>query len=321
MAKNKKIYLAGHRGMVGSAILRNLTTHGYGSIVVRTSVELDLRNQAKVSEFFFNERPQLVILAAAKVGGIYANSTRRAEFIYDNLAIAANVVNASYLSGVEKLLFLGSSCIYPRLAPQPMREEYLLTGKLEPTNQAYAIAKIAGIELCQSYRDQYGCNFISAMPTNIYGTNDNYDPATSHVLPSVVARFVNAKVSQEDSVVVWGSGMQRREFLHVDDLSDACRVLLEGYNGREIVNIGVGSDITIAELAVEIASACDYKGDILYNKSRPDGTPRKLLDVSKMLCFGWKPNIGLKAGIRRTISEYVRAAKLDKHFTSLLAEA
>lgn len=303
MEQTAKIYIAGHRGMVGSGLERKLRKEGYINIVTRTSSELDLRNQQAVNDFFEKEKPAYVILAAAKVGGIYANNTYRAEFIYENLMIEANVIHASYLNKVTKLLFLGSSCIYPKMAPQPLKEEYLLSGYLEQTNQPYAIAKIAGIEMCDSYRAQYGCNFISAMPTNLYGTNDNYHPENSHVLPALIRRIVLAKKNDEPSVAIWGTGTSRREFMHVDDLADACFFLLQNYNEEGLVNIGWGEDLTIKELATFIAAEVGYTGALEFDTSKPDGTPRKLLDTTKINKLGWKPFIKLQLGINRTIAE------------------
>ena len=303
MEKSAKIYIAGHRGMVGSAIERKLNSEGYHNIIHRTSNELDLRNQELVNSFFQVEKPDYVILAAAKVGGIHANNTYRAEFIYDNLMMEANVIHASYLNKVKKLLFLGSSCIYPKNAPQPLKEEYLLSGYLESTNQPYAVAKIAGIEMCDSYRTQYGCNFISAMPTNLYGTNDNYHPENSHVLPALIRRMVLAKKNDEPSVAIWGTGTSRREFMHVDDLADACFFLLQNYNEEGLVNIGWGEDLTIKELATFIAAEVGYTGALEFDTSKPDGTPRKLLDTTKINKLGWKPFIKLQLGINRTIAE------------------
>lgn len=297
MEKGAKIYVAGHRGMVGSAIVRKLEKEGYHNIITRTSAELDLRNQQAVSDFFENEKPGYVILAAAKVGGIVANNTYRAEFIYENLMIEANVINASYVNKVTKLLFLGSSCIYPKLAPQPLKEEYILSGFLESTNQPYAIAKIAGIELCNSYRAQYGCNFISAMPTNLYGPNDNYDLEKSHVLPALLRKFITAKRNNMPEVELWGSGTPRREFLHVDDLADACLFLMQHYNEDGLVNVGVGTDVSIAELADMISNITGYEGKIKYDKTKPDGTPRKLMDVTKLSSHNWRASITLKEGI------------------------
>ena len=303
MEKSDKMYIAGHRGMVGSAIERKLRAVGYHNIIYRTSSELDLKNQDLVNSFFHVDKPDYVILAAAKVGGIHANNTYRAEFIYDNLMIEANIIHASYMNKVKKLLFLGSSCIYPKMAPQPLKEEYLLSGYLESTNQPYAIAKIAGIEMCDSYRAQYGCNFISAMPTNLYGTNDNYHPENSHVLPALIRRIILAKKNNDPSVVIWGTGTPRREFMHVDDLADACFYLLENYNQAGLVNIGWGEDVTIKELATLIASEVGYTGLLEFDTTKPDGTPRKLMDTTKLTKLGWNPSINIKEGIRRTINE------------------
>ncbi|QOR77021.1 MAG: GDP-L-fucose synthase [Thermoflavifilum sp.] len=299
MRLTDKIYIAGHRGMVGSAILRRLKEAGYQHFVLRSSAELDLRNQAAVFDFFQQERPDYVFLAAARVGGILANNTYRAEFIYDNLQIEANVIHAAYLSGVKKLMFLGSSCIYPRLAPQPIKEEYLLTGPLEPTNEPYAIAKIAGIKLCEAYRAQYGCHFISVMPTNLYGINDNFDLETSHVLPALLRKFHEARVRGIPEVVVWGTGKPRREFLYVDDLADACVYLMNLEEEPNLVNIGTGEDISIAELAELIRQIVGYQGNIVYDTSKPDGTPRKLLDVSLLHRLGWHHRTSLEEGIRK----------------------
>jgi GDP-L-fucose synthase len=304
MEKAAKIYIAGHRGMVGSGLVRKLRKEGYNNIVTRTSCEIDLRNQQAVNDFFEKEKPEYVILAAAKVGGIHANNTYRAEFIYDNLMIEANIIHAAYLNKVTKLLFLGSSCIYPKMAPQPLKEEYLLSGYLEQTNQPYAIAKIAGIEMCDSYRAQYGCNFISAMPTNLYGTNDNYHPENSHVLPALIRRIVLAKKNNEPNVTIWGTGTPRREFLHVDDLSDACYFLLQNYDEQGLVNIGCGTDVSIKELAELIASEVRYEGQLVFDTTKPDGTPRKLIDVSKINNLGWLPKIDLISGIRKTVLEF-----------------
>lgn len=298
MNQTDKIYIAGHRGMVGSAIARKLTAAGFTNIVTRTSAELDLRNQQAVTDFFVTEKPDYVFLAAAKVGGIVANNTFRAEFIYDNLMMESNIIHHSYLNGVKKLLFLGSSCIYPKMAPQPLKEEYLLSGYLEETNQPYAIAKIAGIELCDGYRAQYGCNFISAMPTNLYGPNDNYDLTTSHVLPAMLRKFITAKRNNEPSVTIWGSGTPKREFLHVDDLAEACLYLMQQYNEKGLVNIGTGIDVTILELAQLVQEITEFKGEIVLDSSKPDGTPRKLMDVSKMTAAGWKAKIDLRTGIQ-----------------------
>ena len=300
MDKNAKIYVAGHRGLVGSAIVRRLKSEGYEKILTATSKELDLREQAGVREFFEHERPDYVFLAAAKVGGILANNTWPADFIYQNLMIEANVIESARLSGVEKLLFLGSTCIYPKMAPQPLKEEYLLSGPLEPTNEWYAVAKIAGIKLCQAYQRQYGCKFISAMPTNLYGPEDNFDLESSHVMPALIRKFHEAKVGGEASVTVWGSGKPLREFLHVDDCSAACLYLLEHYEGEEIVNIGVGEDLSIAELADLVKQVVGYQGQIVYDAGKPDGTPRKLVDVSRINGLGWKAGIPLAEGIRST---------------------
>lgn len=298
MKKDEKIYIAGHRGMVGSALIRRLQQAGFTNCVTRTSSELDLRNQAAVAAFFTQEKPMYVVLAAAKVGGIQANNTYRAEFLYDNLMIESNVIHHSYLNRVEKLLFLGSSCIYPKMASQPLREESLLTGELESTNEPYAVAKIAGIKLCDAYRSQYGCNYISAMPTNLYGPHDNYDLNGSHVLPALLRKFHEAKKAGIPVVEVWGTGTPRREFLHVDDLADACYWLLENYNEPGLINIGTGIDLTISELAEIIKNIVGYVGAIQFNNAYPDGTPRKLMDVSKMAAFGWQANIELKEGIK-----------------------
>lgn len=306
MDTSSKIFVAGHRGMVGSAIVRKLQSEGFSNFTVAGSKEVDLRNQLEVNEFFRKEKPQFVFLAAAKVGGIIANDTYRAEFLYDNLMIEANVIHAAYLNGVEKLMFLGSSCIYPKMAPQPLQEDSLLTGLLEPTNEPYAIAKIAGIKLCDAYRSQYGCNFVSVMPTNLYGPNDNYHPQNSHVLPAMIRRFHEAKQNGDSSVTIWGTGTPRREFLHVDDLADACYFLMQHYNEPGLVNIGTGTDITIMELAQMVARIVGFEGDIKNDPSKPDGTPRKLMDVSKLHSFGWKDRIGLEEGIRGVYADFVR---------------
>ena len=297
------VYVAGHRGMVGSAIARALEARGFTDIVTRTSKELDLRDQAAVQGFFRKEKPKYVYLAAAKVGGILANDTYRGQFLFDNLMIEANVIEAARVTGVEKLLFLGSSCIYPKLAPQPLREESLLTGLLEPTNEPYAIAKIAGIKLCDAYRSQYGCNFISAMPTNLYGPNDNYDLATSHVLPALLRKFHEAKAAGRGYVELWGSGTPRREFLHVDDLAEACLFLMDAYDEPGFVNVGTGRDIEIRALAELIAEVVGFDGELRFDRSKPDGTPRKLMDVSKMTALGWTARIGLREGIERVYAE------------------
>ena len=301
---DSKIYIAGHNGMVGSACWRLLKSKGYVNLIGRSSKELDLRSQSDVNSFFEINKPDYVILAAAKVGGIKANSELKAEFIYDNLIIQTNVIHSSYLFGVKKLIFLGSSCIYPKMAPQPIKEEYLLSGYLEKTNKPYAIAKIAGIEMCESYRFQYKSNFISVMPTNLYGTNDNYHHEYSHVLPSLVKRFVDAKNNNQNKVLVWGSGNPLREFLHVDDLANAIFFLLENYNESGIVNIGSGEEISIKDLATLIKDIVGYNGKICFDESFPDGTPRKLLDSSKLKSLGWKHNVNLKQGIKKTIKEY-----------------
>lgn len=303
MEKHSKIYIAGHRGMVGSAIVRKLTKEGYTNIITRASNELDLRNQQAVNDFFASEQPEYVFLAAAKVGGIVANNTYRAEFIYENLMIESNIIHASYVNKIKKLLFLGSSCIYPKLAPQPLKEEYLLSGYLEESNRPYAIAKIAGIELCDAYRAQYGCNFISVMPTNLYGPNDNYNLETSHVLPALLRKLITAKRNNDPSVEIWGTGTPRREFLHVDDLASACFFLMKNYNEKGLVNVGVGVDITILELAELIKKITGYQGTIVLNTSKPNGTPQKLMDVSKLSSFGWKASIGLEEGISRVYEE------------------
>jgi GDP-L-fucose synthase len=304
MEQTAKIYIAGHRGMVGSGLERKLRKEGFNNIVTRTSSELDLRNQQAVNDFFEKEKPAYVILAAAKVGGIHANNTYRAEFIYDNLMIEANIIHAAYLNKVTKLLFLGSSCIYPKMAPQPLKEAYLLSGYLESTNQPYAIAKIAGIEMCDSYRAQYGCNFISAMPTNLYGTNDNYHPENSHVLPALIRRIVLAKRNHEPTVTIWGTGTPKREFLHVDDLAEACYFLLLNYNEQGLVNIGCGNDVSIKELAELIVAEVGYEGQLVFDTTKPDGTPRKLMDTSKINQLGWKSSIDLRSGLIKTILEF-----------------
>ena len=303
MNKQDKIYIAGHRGMVGSAILRNLEAAGYTNFVLRTSSELDLRNQQAVADFFAAEKPDYVFLAAAKVGGIIANNTYRADFIYENMMIQSNVIHQAYVHQVKKLLFLGSSCIYPKMAPQPLKEDYLLTGLLEPTNEPYAIAKIAGIKMCDAYRSQYGCNFISVMPTNLYGPNDNYDLNNSHVLPALLRKFITAKNSGAPSVNMWGTGSPKREFLHADDLAAACVYLMQTYDAEGLVNIGVGEDISILELAQLVQKIVGYEGTIQTDPSKPDGTPRKLMDVSKLAALGWKAQISLEEGIQRVYEE------------------
>ena len=304
MDLTSKIYIAGHRGMVGSAIMRCLQKAGHENIITRTSSELDLRNQQLVNEFFETERPEYVFLAAAKVGGIMANNTYRADFIYENIMIEANIIHAAYATGVKKLMFLGSSCIYPKMAPKPLKEDYLLTGLLEPTNEPYAIAKIAGIKMCDAYRDQYGCNFISVMPTNLYGPNDNYDLQNAHVLPSLVRKFHEAKLANTPAVTIWGTGTPMREFLHADDLAEACCYLMENYNEAGLVNIGTGEDVTIAALAQMIKEVVGFEGAIVYDHTKPDGTPRKLMDVSKLTGLGWKYKIGLREGLERVYREY-----------------
>ncbi len=308
MQLDSKIYIAGHRGMVGSAIHRNLTAKGFQNIITRTSKELDLRNQQEVNDFFAAEKPDYVFLAAAKVGGIMANNTRRAEFLYDNLMIEANIIHAAYLNQVTKLMFLGSSCIYPKMAPQPLKEDYLLTGELEPTNEPYAIAKITGIKMCDAYRSQYGCNFISVMPTNLYGPNDNYDLNSSHVLPALVRKFHEAKMNNSEFVELWGSGSPKREFLHADDLADACVYLMDKYNEQGLVNVGTGEDLSILELAQLIQKIVGYEGELRFDSSKPDGTPRKLMDVNKLHSMGWKARIGLEEGIRAVYEEYKKKA-------------
>lgn len=304
MNKNAKIYIAGHNGMVGSAIVRKLITEGYENLIMRDSRELDLTQQNQVAQFFAEENPDYIFLAAAKVGGIHANNTYRAEFIYQNLMIEANIIHQAYIHKAKKLLFLGSSCIYPKLAPQPLKEEFLLTGLLEPTNEPYAIAKIAGIKLCESYRHQYGCNFISVMPTNLYGQNDNYDLNNSHVLPALLRKFHTAKLNNKPCVQIWGTGTPKREFLHVDDLADACFYLMQHYNEVELINIGTGEDISIKELALLIKNIVGFTGELIFNSSKPDGTPRKLLDVSKLHKLGWHHKIDLINGITSVYEEF-----------------
>jgi len=303
MNLNDKIYIAGHRGMVGSAILRQLKAGGYTNFVLRTSSELDLKDQQAVADFFAQEKPDYVFLAAAKVGGIVANNTFRADFIYENLMIQNNVIHQAYVNKVKKLMFLGSSCIYPKMAPQPLKEEYMLTGELEPTNEPYAVAKIAGIKMCDGYRSQYGANFISVMPTNLYGPNDNYDLNNSHVLPAMLRKFITAKRNGDTSVTIWGTGSPKREFLHADDLAEACLYLMENYNEEGLVNIGVGEDISILDLAILVKKIVGFEGEILTDTSKPDGTPRKLMDVSKLNGFGWKAKISLEGGIQKVYNE------------------
>jgi GDP-L-fucose synthase len=303
MNKQDKIYIAGHRGMVGSAILRTLQAQGYSNFLVRTSAELDLRNQQAVADFFAQEKPDYVFLAAAKVGGIIANNTFRGDFIYENLMIQNNVIHQAYVNKVKKLMFLGSSCIYPKMAPQPLKEDYLLTGLLEPTNEPYAIAKIAGIKMCDGYRSQYGCNFISVMPTNLYGPNDNYDLKNSHVLPAMLRKFITAKRNGDETVTIWGTGSPKREFLHANDLAEACLFLMESYNDSGLVNIGIGDDISILDLAHLIKKIVGFEGQILMDTTKPDGTPRKLMDVSKLNGLGWKAKIALEEGIQKVYDE------------------
>ncbi len=305
MDTGDKIYIAGHNGMVGSAIKRNLEDKGFSNFITFSSKELDLRDQKAVESMFEKEKPKYVFLAAAKVGGIHANNVYRAEFLYDNLMIEANIIHAAYKNKVSKLLFLGSSCIYPKLAPQPLKEDYLLEGYLEHTNEPYAIAKISGIKLCEAYRDQYGCNFISAMPTNLYGPNDNYDLNNSHVLPALIRKFHTAKVNQEAQVEIWGTGKPMREFLHVDDLAQACYFLMENYNEKQFLNVGTGEDISIADLALLVKSVVGFEGELVFNTEKPDGTPRKLMDVSRLHALGWKHKIELKEGITSVYNEVV----------------
>jgi GDP-L-fucose synthase len=303
MNKDSKIYVAGHKGMVGSAIIRRLQAEDYDNIITRNSSEVDLRNQQAVADFFAKEKPEYVFLAAAKVGGIVANNTYRADFIYENIMIESNVIHHSYLNGVKKLMFLGSSCIYPKLAPQPLKEDYLLTGLLEETNEPYAVAKITGIKMCDAYRSQYGCNFISVMPTNLYGPNDNYDLNNSHVLPALIRKFHVAKKQGSASVEIWGTGSPKREFLHANDLADACFYLMRNYNEAGLVNIGVGDDISIKDLALLVKKIVGYEGELKFDTTKPDGTPRKLMDVGKLHSFGWKHKINLEEGIRTVYEE------------------
>jgi len=305
LSNSPRIYVAGHRGLVGSAIVRALKLGGYASPIVRTHTELDLTNQADVKKFFVEQRPDAVVMAAARVGGIFANNAHPASFIAENLSIQSNVIDSAYRAGVQKFVFLGSSCIYPKLAPQPIKEEYLLTGSLEPTNEWYAIAKIAGLKMCQAYRRQYGFNAISLMPTNLYGPGDNFDAQSSHVLPALIRRFHEAKLAKVPSVTVWGTGTPRREFLHVDDLADAVLYLLQKYNEEPIVNVGWGEDVTIRELAEQVMSAVGYRGHLDFDSSKPDGTPRKLLDTSRLTGLGWRPRVSLKEGIVSTYAWFV----------------
>lgn len=312
MEKESKIYVAGHRGMVGSAIVRKLTSLGYTNLLTRTSSDLDLRNQQKVADFFEVEKPEYVFLAAAKVGGIVANNTYRADFLYENLAIQNNIIHGSFLNKVKKLMFLGSSCIYPKLAPQPLKESYLLSGYLEQTNEPYAIAKIAGIKMCEAYRAQYGCNFISVMPTNLYGTNDNYDLINSHVLPAMIRKFHEAKEIGASEMTLWGTGSPMREFLHADDLAEACLFLMENYNESELVNIGTGEDVTIKNLAALVKQIIGFQGEIIWDSSKPDGTPRKLMDVSKLHGLGWHHKIALEEGIKLAYQDFLKLTDASK---------
>ncbi len=312
MEKESKIYVAGHRGMVGSAIVRKLTSLGYTNLLTRTSSELDLRNQQNVADFFEVEKPEYVFLAAAKVGGIVANNTYRADFLYENLAIQNNIIHGSYVNKVKKLMFLGSSCIYPKLAPQPLKESYLLSGYLEPTNEPYAIAKIAGIKMCEAYRAQYGCNFISVMPTNLYGTNDNYDLVNSHVLPAMIRKFHEAKEKDASEMTLWGTGSPMREFLHADDLAEACLFLMENYNESELVNIGTGEDVTIKNLAALVKQVIGFQGEIVWDTAKPDGTPRKLIDVSKLHGLGWHHKIALEDGIKLAYQDFLKLTVASK---------
>lgn len=312
MQKDSKIYVAGHRGLVGSAIVRKLKQEGFTHIIGKPSAELDLRNQQAVRDFFATEKPEYVFMSAAKVGGIVANNTYRADFLYENLMIESNVIHESYVQGVKKLLFLGSSCIYPKLAPQPLKEESLLSGFLESTNEPYAIAKIAGIKLCETYRQQYGCDFISAMPTNLYGPNDNYDLNNSHVIPALVRKFHEARQKGSPTVEIWGTGTPRREFLHVDDLAAACLTLMEKYSDMGFINVGTGEDLTIRELALLIGDITGFKGSLEFNTSRPDGTPQKVMDVSKLARLGWKYSISLREGLERVVRE-IESLKLQTH--------
>jgi GDP-L-fucose synthase len=312
MDKSSKIYVAGHRGLVGSAIYRRLVADGYTNLLARTSKELDLTRQAEVEDFFEKEKPAYVFLAAAKVGGILANNTYPADFIYRNIMIQTNVIHSSFRHGTQKLLFLGSSCIYPKFSPQPMKEEYLLTGLLEPTNEPYAVAKIAGIKMCQSYNRQHGTNYISVMPTNLYGPFDNFDLETSHVLPALIRKFHEAKMELRPEVTIWGTGTVKREFLYIEDLADACLFLMERYDGSEIVNIGTGEEILISDLAILVKEVVGYQGGIVYDRSKPDGTPRKLLDVSKMDSLGWHAKTGLREGVTKTYEWYVKHRSMSE---------
>jgi GDP-L-fucose synthase len=313
MQQDSKIYIAGHKGMVGSALERNLRARGFSNLVLRTRAELDLCSQQAVEDFFAAEKPEFVFLAAAKVGGINANNIYRADFIYENLMVQNNVIHAAYRNKVKKLMFLGSSCIYPKLAPQPLKEEYLLTGPLEYTNEPYAIAKIAGIKMCESYHLQYGCDFISVMPTNLYGPNDNYDLSNSHVLPALLRKFHDAKESGQSTVTVWGTGKPRREFMHADDMADACVYLMNNYSGDKFVNIGVGEDISIGDLARLIARIVGYTGEVVFDASKPDGTPRKLMDVSYLHSLGWKHRVSLEEGITHVYQDYRSRKHIRAH--------
>lgn len=308
MEQQNKIYIAGHRGMVGSAIHRGLIAKGFINIITRSSSDLDLRNQQAVNDFFMLEKPEYVFLAAAKVGGIMANNTYRADFLYENLMIETNIIHAAYKNEVTKLMFLGSSCIYPKLAPQPLKESYLLTGALEATNEPYAIAKIAGIKLCEAYRDQYGCNFISVMPTNLYGIGDNYHPQNSHVLPAMIRRLHEAKLSGASTVTIWGTGTPKREFLYADDLAEACLFLMKNYNEKELVNIGSGEDLSIKALAEMVSATIGFKGELVYDISKPDGTPRKLMDVNKLTELGWKYSTSLEDGIAKAYADFIKTS-------------
>ncbi len=312
MEKESKVYVAGHRGMVGSAIVRKLTSLGYTNLITRTSAELDLRNQQQELDFFAIEKPEYVFLAAAKVGGIVANNTYRADFLYENLAIQNNIIHSSYLNQVKKLMFLGSSCIYPKLADQPLKESYLLSGYLEPTNEPYAIAKIAGIKMCEAYRTQYGCNFVSVMPTNLYGTNDNYDLVNSHVLPAMIRKFHEAKEKGASHMTLWGTGSPMREFLHADDLAEACLFLMENYNDSTLVNIGTGEDVTIKNLAAIVKQIVGFQGEIVWDSTKPDGTPRKLMDVSKLHGLGWHHKITLEDGIKLAYQDFLKLTDARK---------
>lgn len=311
MEKNSKIFVAGHRGLVGSAIVRTLQNEGCNNLILRTRAELDLTNQQAVEEFFAKEKPEYVFLSAAKVGGIMANKTHPAEFIYENLTIQTNIIHSSHKNNVKKLLFLGSSCIYPRNCPQPMKEEYLLSGELEPTNKAYSLAKIAGIAMCQSYNEQYGTNFISLMPSNVYGPHDNFDLESAHVVPSVINKFHNAKINNDQQVVMWGTGSAMREFLHVDDLADACLFLMQNYNDSSIINVGSGEDVTIKELTEIVSDVVGYEGKIIWDTTKPDGMPRKLVDVSKLHSLGWKHDTHLHEGIASTYEWFKENYKHD----------